>query len=183
MGHIAERKCVSKTGERFVIRTAEADDALRLLAYVREVVKESPFFIMEADEFTMTEDEERDWIQDHCDGPGKLLILAEAADKVIGSLGFDNGQRRRLAHRGTFGVSTVDQWRGKGVGTAMLRALIDWAEENPLIEKINLNVFATNTTAMGLYKKLGFVEHGRAPKEVKIGPGQYLDTILMHRFV
>ncbi len=183
MGHIALKECISKTGEPFTLRTAEPDDALRMLAYVRAVAKRTSFFIIEPDEFDMTEEEEREWIQDHCDGRGKLLIVAEADGRVIGSLGFDNGERRRLAHRGTFGLSVVDEWRGKGVGTAMLRALIDWAEENPLIEKLNLNVFATNTKALGLYKKLGFVEYGRSPKEVKIGPGEYVDTILMHRYV
>jgi ribosomal protein S18 acetylase RimI-like enzyme len=37
--------------------------------------------------------------------------------------------------------------------------------------------------AMGLYRKLGFVEEGRRPRELKLGPEHYIDEILMYRFV
>jgi RimJ/RimL family protein N-acetyltransferase len=74
-------------------------------------------------------------------------------------------------------------WRGRGIGTALLRTLLDWAESNPIIEKICLEVFATNENAIRLYKKLGFVEQGVGTKEVKLGPGQYVDVLWMCRFV
>jgi RimJ/RimL family protein N-acetyltransferase len=52
-----------------------------------------------------------------------------------------------------------------------------------LIEKIGLSVFATNLDAIRLYKRLGFVEEGRQPREIKLGPGEYADNVLMYRFV
>jgi RimJ/RimL family protein N-acetyltransferase len=183
MGRIVASERLSKTGEPFRLRSADPDDAERFLAYVREVARNTPFFIMEPDEFNVAEDEERKWIEDHTLGPGKLLIVAESGGRIIGNLSFENGLRRRIAHRGTFGLSVADAWRGKGVGTALLQTLIEWATENPLIEKIKLEVFATNTVALGLYRKFGFVEDGRCPSDVKYGPGSYVDTISMYRFV
>jgi RimJ/RimL family protein N-acetyltransferase len=70
-----------------------------------------------------------------------------------------------------------------GIGTALLQTLIDWAEANPLIEKIGMAVFANNERAIRLYRKLGFVEEGRRPREMKLGPGWYVDDVLMYRFV
>jgi len=44
-----------------------------------------PFFIMEADEFNFTDEQERQWIQDHLDGPGKLALVAEVSGESSGS--------------------------------------------------------------------------------------------------
>jgi RimJ/RimL family protein N-acetyltransferase len=73
--------------------------------------------------------------------------------------------------------------RGRGVGTALLQCFIEWAEANPLTEKVGLGVFARNETAIRLYRKFGFLEEGRQPKEVKMRPNEYEDVILMYRFV
>ena len=183
MARITAQTITASTGEPVIIRSAQPDDAARLLAYVRSVAAETPFFIMEADEFNFTDQQERQWIQDHLDGPGKLALVAEASAAVVGVLSFENGPHRRIAHRGTFGFSVAQQWRGKGIGTALLETLIAWAEANPLVEKIALAVFANNEPAIRLYRKLGFVEEGRRPREMKLGPGQYEDDIMMYRFV
>jgi RimJ/RimL family protein N-acetyltransferase len=66
---------------------------------------------------------------------------------------------------------------------ALLQCFIEWGEANPLIEKVGLGVFASNEAAIQLYRKFGFVEEGRQPKEVKMGPNEYEDVILMYRFV
>lgn len=46
------------------------------------------------------------------------------------------------------------------------------------VEKIGLAVSADNEGAIRLYKRLGFAEEGRRPREMKLGPGQYMDDIL-----
>jgi len=74
---------------------------------------------------------------------------------------------------------------GNGVsgGTALLQALLEWAESNTAIEKVCLDVFAINEPAIRLYKKLGFIEEGRRARDIKRGPEDYVDTVTMCRFV
>ena len=60
---------------------------------------------------------------------------------------------------------------------------LDWAEKNPLIEKVSLGVLSTNYRAIALYKSMGFVEEGRKIKEIKINENEYVDDILMYKFV
>ncbi len=48
---------------------------------------------------------------------------------------------------------------------------------------LQLEVFATNTRAISLYQALGFQEEGRFVKQIKLGPGMYVDTIRMGQFV
>ncbi len=44
-------------------------------------------------------------------------------------------------------MSVNKVWRNQGVGKALLEALIEWAEREPLLEKLRLEVFATNEHA------------------------------------
>lgn len=159
------------------------DDAANLLTYIRTIAEEVGFFIIRPDEFPSTEELERKWIEDHLDHPGKLALASEAGGEIVGSLSFENGPFQRTAHSGTFGVSVRRDWRGKGIGTAMLETLLEWAEKNPLIEKVDLAVFSTNASAIELYRRLGFVEEGRRAKEIKLAPGEYVDEVLRGRFV
>jgi RimJ/RimL family protein N-acetyltransferase len=111
MSSIPTRTITTRTGESVTIRSAQPDDVDRLLAYVRSVAAETPFFIMEPDEFNYSDEQERQWIQAHLDGPGKLTVMAEASGSVVGFLSFENGPHRRIVHRGTFGFSVAKQWR------------------------------------------------------------------------
>jgi RimJ/RimL family protein N-acetyltransferase len=183
MATIATKAFTSKTGDPFTIRSARPEDAEVLIAYVKVVTQESDYLIIQADEFQNTEEEERQWVQKRVDDPGKIAIVAEASGELIGLLDFDNGSRKRLAHRGTLGMTVRKEWRDRGVGTALLQCFIEWAEANPLTEKVGLGVFAGNEAAIQLYRRFGFVEEGRQPKEVKMGPNEYEDVILMYRFV
>jgi len=70
-----------------------------------------------------------------------------------------------------------------GIGRALLLALILWAQQQPAIEKLCLEVFTTNTRAITLYQALGFQEEGRLVKQIKLGTGIYVDTLRMARFV
>jgi RimJ/RimL family protein N-acetyltransferase len=183
MAFVEPQHFTAVTGHEFTIRTAQPEDAGALLAYIRPVAEETEFFILEPDEFPEDEEQEQEWIEDHLESPGEILLLAEAAGKIIGNVSFENGPHRRIAHRGNLGVAVVKEWRGRGVGTVLLESLLEWATANPLIEKVCLEVFATNTGAIRLYKKLGFVEEGLHPRDIKFGPGRYVDGVSMYKFV
>ena len=64
-----------------------------------------------------------------------------------------------------------------------MESLLEWSTGNPLIEKVCLEVFMTNTGATRLYRKLGFVQEGLRPKDIKIGPRRYVDIFAMGKFV
>ncbi len=51
------------------------------------------------------------------------------------------------------------------------------------IEKVCLDVFAANSDAIGLYKKIGFAEEGRHSRDIKRGAEDYVDTVTMYRFL
>lgn len=79
-------------------------------------------------------------------------------------------------------MSVACECRNQGVGKAMLSILLAWAKENPLIEKVCLEVFAENENAIALYAKVGFVEEGRKVKAIKVNENVYDDLISMTYF-
>ncbi|MFP3581719.1 GNAT family N-acetyltransferase, partial [Arthrobacter sp. SIMBA_036] len=53
-----------------------------------------------------------------------------------------------------------DAYHGRGVGTALLRALTETADASLGLRRLELQVFVDNTPAIALYRKFGFVEEG-----------------------
>jgi len=62
---------------------------------------------------------------------------------------------------GEIGMAVSREWRGRGVGSALMVAAIEWAREQGL-HKLSLSVWPQNAAAIALYRKYGFVEEGRA---------------------
>jgi RimJ/RimL family protein N-acetyltransferase len=175
------RRC--KSGVEVVIRTAGVADAARLLEIVHEVMAERIYQLTELDEATRTVVGEEEFIQACLDHPGDIILVAEAAGQAVGLLDFKSRRKRKWAHTGEFGMSMIPPWRDKGIGRLILEVLIDWAAAHPMLEKVDLGVFATNARAIHLYQSLGFVEEGRRKKAVQFTEGEYDDLILMSRFV
>ncbi|HEX7370788.1 MAG TPA: GNAT family N-acetyltransferase [Rhodanobacteraceae bacterium] len=70
----------------------------------------------------------------------------------------------------------------QGFGHAMLQHLLDWAEQNPRVGKIELNVRAGNLRAQQLYRSVGFVEEALFRHRVRRTDGQFEDDIGMAWF-
>ena len=64
-----------------------------------------------------------------------------------------------------------------------MKTIIDWATHHPIIEKLSLAVFSNNTRAIHLYKKFGFKKEGQEINKVKIDTDNYVDNILMCKFI
>jgi RimJ/RimL family protein N-acetyltransferase len=79
---------------------------------------------------------------------------------------------------GEIGMAVAREWRGRGIGAALLHAAIDWSRENGL-HKLNLSVFPHNEAALALYRRFGFVEEGRRVKQIRRSNGEIWDTIEM----
>lgn len=176
-------KTVMTEGRSITIRSARVGDAEQILEYLKRIISEGAYMRTAPEEFTLTVEQEAEWIRKHLDAPGKLMILAEAESRIVGYLNFCNYEKKRLSQNGSFGISVHKEWRNLGIGRLLIETMLDWARRNPLIEKVYLEVFASNERAIHLYQKLGFVEEGRKSRHVKFSDGYFEDEILMSRFV
>ncbi|WP_308221914.1 GNAT family N-acetyltransferase [Lysinibacillus sp. BPa_S21] len=111
----------------------------------------------------------------------ETIFIAQYQRKIVGWLVIQSPQRKRLAHKGTFGMMVLNKYRG--LSKLLIENLLKWAKYNPYIEKISLGVFSTNERAIALYKKMGFVEEGRKINEIKLHDNEYIDDVLMYKMV
>jgi len=101
-------------------------------------------------------------------------LLAEADGEIVGSI---HVERSRFGF-GEIGMAVARDWRGRGVGSALLAAAIDWASREGM-HKLSLSVFPHNAAGIALYRKFGFVEEGRRVKQYRRASGELWDAIDM----
>ena len=168
---------------KLVIRVARESDAEAYLNLGKSIMDEAIYSLTQSEELNLTIDQEKEWIGAAFKNINHLILIADLDGEIVGQLDFSNGHRKRIAHTGGFGMGVCKSHRGLGIGSMLLKSLIDWAQLNPTIEKINLCVHQTNDRAIEIYKKHGFQVEGRRTKDLKYSSSDYVDTILMGLWV
>src|SRR4051812_2214416 len=126
MGKISERSHQIKNGTSVIIRTVRESDAEAYLTLGKSIMSEEIYSLTQADELTLTVEQEREWLKSNIEDESHLIIVAESNGKVIGQLDFSNGHRKRNAHTGQFGMGVHKDFRGVGIGSLLIGALVDW---------------------------------------------------------
>lgn len=112
-------------------------------------------------------------------GPDDHVLVAETDGRVVGVAGLHLGKGRGR-HAGTIGISIHDDYQGRGIGRALMAALLDLADNHLNLERVELDVRSDNTRAIALYKSLGFIEEG-VRRGAFFAQGAYRDLLLMAR--
>lgn len=126
--------------------------------------------------FQSVEDTQR-WLDKH--DPSATRLVAEVDGKVVGNAGMNRLAGRR-AHSASIGMGVHDDFTGCGVGSALLGALIDTADNWLAIKRLELTVYVDNARAIGLYEKFGFETEGRL-RAFGFRNGEYVDAFTMAR--
>jgi RimJ/RimL family protein N-acetyltransferase len=180
MGKLETFETKIKDGSTISLRNGTPEDSSNYLEYVKKVIETSPYVITEPDEFESDLEKQKSWIKTYNESDSSILIAAIKDGKIIGNIDFNSrSSRRRIAHRGSFGMGVSQEFRNKGVGKVLLSSLIEWCkkDDNP-IEKIDLGVLSENKPGIALYKSFGFKQEGFVEKAVKVGD-KYIDQIQM----
>jgi len=113
--------------------------------------------------------------------PGLILLVAAHEEELVGVLGlhqYVNQPRRR--HSAWLGIVVRDDSHGRGVGSGLLTAALDLADNWLNLERIDLTVFTDNEPAIRLYTKFGFVLEG-THRRFAFRAGDYVDAHVMAR--
>ena len=112
---------------------------------------------------------------------GNAIFGGFAGDALVGCAGLMVGAGAKRSHKGlVWGVYARPAVRGSGLARRLVEAVLRHAEGR--VELVQLSVQAENTTALALYRGLGFEDYGREAQALKLG-GVYYDEILMARGV
>ncbi len=112
---------------------------------------------------------------------GDYMLLACAGEEIIGHGGLHpTGKSPRRAHAMGIGLGVVSPWQGKGVGSGLLGALVDLADNWLNVFRLELTVYVDNERAIALYRKFGFEMEG-THRAYALRAGQYVDACAMAR--
>lgn len=112
-----------------------------------------------------------------------VYLVAESDGAPVGHALLEPMTLTALSHVVSLTIVVHPGHLGRGIGTALMTALMEWAESRPHIEKVELRVRATNTRAIALYQRFGFVEEGRFERRIRLPDGSYIADLSMARFV
>jgi L-phenylalanine/L-methionine N-acetyltransferase len=124
------------------------------------------------------------WRKRLSEPPEGLFSLVACVDgEVIGEITLHTSPTRwRMRHVASIGMVVRDDWQGKGVGTVLMEAALDLAENWLNIRRVELHVYVDNAPAIALYEKFGFEIEG-THERFAFKDGQYMDSYSMARIV
>ena len=114
-------------------------------------------------------------------GPDDYLLLALIDGKPVGNAGMHPAASSpRRAHARHVGMAVRAEHQGKGVGGALMAALVDLADNWLNVSRLELSVFTDNERAIALYRRHGFEVEG-THRAYALRAGTWADVYSMAR--
>jgi RimJ/RimL family protein N-acetyltransferase len=174
------RKLCARDGQEVILRTPRLEDLDDLMELVNSLVSEKAEIALTV---KVTREEEIEWIHKMLAGLKKdklFFLAAEVNGKVVASSDI-NILKGDEKHVGVLGVVIKYGFRDLGIGTEMLKILVEQAKLLGL-KVLMLHVLATNMRAVHVYEKVGFVQTGKVPKK-HFRQGRYIDELIMTQLI
>ncbi|MCU4159988.1 GNAT family N-acetyltransferase [Acidiphilium sp. AL] len=111
--------------------------------------------------------------------PVAAALVAERGGQIVGTTSLMRGEGR-TAHSASMLIFVHDDHVGSGVGSALMAALLDLADNWLGLRRISLTVNADNARGIALYRKFGFEVEGGLRDEV-LRDGVFIDSLAMAR--
>ncbi len=159
-----------------IVRAQESTDAEAMLKVIHSQRAYSgtlqlPFYSLDAMRKRMSEVSE-----------GVYRLVAEVEGEVVGSIGLHLQSNVRRRHVADLGMMVRDDMQGKGVGSALMAAIVEMADKWLQITRLELTVYTDNTPAIALYTKFGFEIEG-THRKYAFRDGAYVDAYSMGRIL
>jgi putative acetyltransferase len=146
----------------------QAIAALRELPRVRWGTLALPF---------TSEEATRKFLEAH--GDSRTGLVAVLDGRIVGTADLFREKGRR-DHVGHVGMCVHDDFHGRGIGSRLMAALVDTADNWLNLRRLELAVYVDNAPAIALYKKFGFVVEGTRRAAAFRG-GTFVDDYVMAR--
>ncbi|HVK31238.1 MAG TPA: GNAT family N-acetyltransferase [Burkholderiaceae bacterium] len=164
--------------EAIVIRRPRPDDAAAIVATMGDLevmagLLQVPY---------PTEAMWRKRIEEMPTGPttAELFVVAEQGGVVLGNAGVHPLPHVRRRHAAGIGIAVARAAQGRGVGSALMGAVVEWSDRWAQLLRLELTVYTDNAPAIALYRKFGF-EHEGTHRAYALRDGVYVDALCMAR--
>jgi RimJ/RimL family protein N-acetyltransferase len=111
-------------------------------------------------------------------GEHSVLYVARHEGRLVGGGGVGRIEQPSREHTVGLALNVAREYRGQGIGRALLVHTLLWAARAPSVERIELEVTANNASAIHLYQSVGFVVEGVKRDALKKGE-RLIDLVQM----
>lgn len=178
---IIESKRIETKDFTWTLRCPTLQDCAELSELRVKIDGETEYLDREAGEAYLSPKDFEILINEDLISEKHLFLVAEAEGKIVGFTRCIGNELSRFRHKADFGICILKEYQGHGIGKGLLENILSWADKVG-IEKITLSVVQTNTNAIRLYWKFGFVEEGLLIKDRIHKDGNYYNTVIMGRY-
>ena len=99
-----------------------------------------------------------------------FILVGFVENQPAGIAGFFRSAEQKSLHTGRiWGVYVKAQYRGQGIGRALMVDALRRARQQPTLERITIAVTSHQSAARALYLSLGFRIYGHEPRALKVG--------------
>lgn len=172
-------KFKSKKGNDVLFRYPKTEDLDDCLTFANKIIKEDTFVDLSGK--PKTRQEQKKWLDElleQVEKGEKVHLVARVNGNYAGNGEVRIGKLRR-SHVGEIGIALAKEYRNEGIGTELIRALIDEARAHG-VRLLSLSCYENNDRACHVYQKLGFQKIGVIPNAIKWKDG-YVGEVKFYR--
>ena len=159
-------------------RRVQESDAQHIVEFYNYVGGETSYLSFEKDEYPLNVEAQIEAIRSLEGNQTNIMLLAMDGDEIAGIATINSSSKIKARHDGELGIVVAKKYQGQGIGTELIRQLIEWAKGNGVTTRISLDTRADNVKAVSLYLKFGFVVEG-CRKNSTLLNGTYYDLYVM----
>ena len=139
--------------QEVIIEEAQPSDAKVLIDLLNQVNAETDFIILEKD---LSIDDMQTFLQIRAEVLNEICLVVRVGSELAGVLNIVSTNSPQTNHIGDVFIALQEKYWGYGLGSLLMEVALDWAEQTPMIRRLELTVQARNSRAVHLYEKFGF---------------------------
>lgn len=163
---------------QIIYRRAQESDAEKIVSFYNYVGGETSYLSFEKDEYPMNVKEQEEELCSLENKKTSIMLLAMDGEEIAGIATINSSAKIKARHDGELGIVVAKKYQGQGIGTELIRRLIEWAKGNGVTTRISLDTRADNVKAVELYMKFGFIVEG-CRRNSTLLDGKYYDLYVM----
>ncbi|MBE9076658.1 GNAT family N-acetyltransferase [Romeria aff. gracilis LEGE 07310] len=111
----------------------------------------------------------------------QLAAIEPESEQLVGTISLHQ-QTRGRQHVGCIGMAVRDDFHGQGIGSELLKEVVEIADGWLNLKRLELTVYVDNAPAIHLYQKFGFLIEGTL-KKYAFREGRFVDAFTMARII
>ena len=165
-----------------IIEKAKTTDAEAILNFTKICGSETDNLSFGESGIPISVEQEASYIGSIENSDTDIFFVARDGKEIVGTGNYTSFPKKRMAHRGEFGISVRKSYWNQGVGSMLMEHILDFAKNVAKSEIVSLEVRSDNEAAIHLYRKFGFEKIGTFKGYFKIGE-ELIDFDIMELFL